>query len=149
MKYWWTQLGELSFIESTLQLEIIILTTTYYPSSSSTTGISNCYAALSLLANGSRLEETCLLGSWHGCPKYDIESAEYADCTQGSNDGFLHKYKDQDLSAYTVVKIQGDNHAGVAHYEPQTFPLKDGEREITLEKQQELTATAVSDFLLP
>jgi len=29
MKYWWTQLGELSFIESTLQLEIIILTTTY------------------------------------------------------------------------------------------------------------------------
>ena len=67
---------------------------------------------------------------------------------QAANDGFLGFYKDQDLSFYTVAKIKGGNHAGVAHYGPQLFPVIDGERTIPLEKQQELTASAAADFIM-
>jgi hypothetical protein len=66
---------------------------------------------------------------------------------QASNDGFRAFYNDQDLSSYSVVKIKGGNHAGVAHYGPQLFPVKDGKREISLEKQQRVTATAMAEFL--
>jgi hypothetical protein len=71
---------------------------------------------------------------------------------QASNDGYLSFYGDEKQrefqEKFTVVRIQGGNHAGVAHYGPQIFPMKDGEREIDLMKQQELTAKAIADFLL-
>lgn len=46
------------------------------------------------------------------------------------------------------VTIEGGNHAGCAHYGPQTFPVKDGIRTVTLEQQQRRTAEATVDFLL-
>ena len=46
------------------------------------------------------------------------------------------------------VTIEGGNHAGCAHYGPQTFPVPDGNRTITLEQQQHRTAEATADFLL-
>lgn len=67
---------------------------------------------------------------------------------QASNDSFRAFYNDQDLASYSVVNIKGGNHAGVAHYGPQLFPVKDGERRISLEKQQEATATAMAEFIL-
>ena len=67
---------------------------------------------------------------------------------QASNDGFRRFYNDQDLiSVVTVAKVQGGNHAGVAYYGPQTFPVQDGERNISLETQQDLTAVAIAEFL--
>mmetsp|Transcript_26664 Transcript_26664/g.63954 ORF Transcript_26664/g.63954 Transcript_26664/m.63954 type:complete len:646 (+) Transcript_26664:175-2112(+) len=46
------------------------------------------------------------------------------------------------------VMIEGGNHSGCAHYGPQTFPVMDGVRTITLEQQQRRTAEATADFLL-
>ena len=46
------------------------------------------------------------------------------------------------------VSIEGGNHSGCAHYGPQTFPLPDGIRSITLEQQQRQMAEATADFLL-
>ena len=68
---------------------------------------------------------------------------------QASEDGFRRFYQnDPDLkSVVTVVKVQGGNHAGVAHYGPQTFPVHDGKRDISLETQQDLTAAAIAKFL--
>lgn len=67
---------------------------------------------------------------------------------QASNDGFRRFYNDQDLiSVVTVAKVQGGNHAGVAYYGPQTFPIRDGQRDISLETQQDLTAVAIAEFL--
>ena len=68
---------------------------------------------------------------------------------QASKDGFRRFYQnDPDLkSVVTVVKVQGGNHAGVAHYGPQTFPVHDGKRDISLETQQDLTAAAIAKFL--
>ena len=50
---------------------------------------------------------------------------------------------------YTIRKtIKGGNHAGCASYGPQTFPLPDGVRTITLEEQQKMTSHLTADFLL-
>lgn len=50
---------------------------------------------------------------------------------------------------YTISKtIVGGNHAGCASYGPQTFPLADGVRTITLEEQQKITTKLTADFLL-
>lgn len=38
-----------------------------------------------------------------------------------------------------LVILRGANHAGFGHYGPQRFPFPDGERKVTLEKQQTLT----------
>ena len=46
------------------------------------------------------------------------------------------------------ITIEGGNHSGCAHYGPQTFPIPDGIRSITLEQQQRLTVEATADFLL-
>ena len=48
---------------------------------------------------------------------------------------------------YKVI-IEGGNHAGCAHYGPQTYPFPDGERTITLEQQQSQTAEMTAKFLL-
>jgi len=49
----------------------------------------------------------------------------------------------------TISKtINGGNHAGCASYGPQTFPLADGVRTITMEEQQKMTAKLTADFLL-
>lgn len=44
--------------------------------------------------------------------------------------------------------IDGGNHAGCASYGPQTFPIADGVRTITLEEQQKKTAALTANFLL-
>jgi len=50
---------------------------------------------------------------------------------------------------YTYTEtIVGGNHAGCAAYGPQTFPIPDGIRTITLEEQQKMTAELTADFLL-
>lgn len=48
---------------------------------------------------------------------------------------------------YTEIVV-GGNHAGCAAYGPQTFPIPDGIRTITLEEQQKMTAELTADFLL-
>ena len=51
--------------------------------------------------------------------------------------------------AYTrIVTIEGGNHAGCAHYGPQTYPLVDGTRKITLEEQQSRMTQLTAKFLL-
>lgn len=47
----------------------------------------------------------------------------------------------------TVVSIEGGNHSGFAHYGPQIFPVKDGDRIITLDEQQTQCANITADFL--
>ena len=50
---------------------------------------------------------------------------------------------------YTIREtIAGGNHAGCASYGPQTSPVPDGVRKITLEEQQKKTAKLTADFLL-
>ena len=52
-------------------------------------------------------------------------------------------------AAYTrVVTIEGGNHAGCAHYGPQTYPIPDGTRKITLDEQQSQMANLTAKFLL-
>jgi hypothetical protein len=48
----------------------------------------------------------------------------------------------------TYVTIEGGNHSGYAHYGPQTFPVRDGTRTITMHEQQQRTAEVTADFLL-
>jgi hypothetical protein len=48
----------------------------------------------------------------------------------------------------TYVTIEGGNHSGYAHYGPQTFPVLDGTRTITMHEQQQRTAEVTADFLL-
>jgi hypothetical protein len=48
----------------------------------------------------------------------------------------------------TFVTIEGGNHSGFAHYGPQTFPIPDGTRTITMYEQQQRTAEVTADFLL-
>lgn len=60
-----------------------------------------------------------------------------ADATSGNEQGHT-----------LYVTIDGGNHAGCAHYGPQTFPMPDGIRTITLEQQQRQTAEATLDFLM-
>ena len=50
---------------------------------------------------------------------------------------------------YTYFEtIDGGNHSGFASYGPQTFPIPDGIRTITLEEQQKRAAELTADFLL-
>ena len=52
-------------------------------------------------------------------------------------------------ASYTYFEtIHGGNHAGCASYGPQTFPIADGVRSITLEEQQRQTAELTAKFLL-
>jgi len=46
------------------------------------------------------------------------------------------------------ITIEGGNHSGCAHYGPQTYPIRDADRTITLEEQQNQTANLTADFLL-
>ena len=46
------------------------------------------------------------------------------------------------------ITIEGGNHSGCAHYGPQTYPIRDTDRTITLEEQQNQTANLRADFLL-
>lgn len=50
-------------------------------------------------------------------------------------------------STTRTLVINGGNHAGFGHYGPQRFPFPDGERTITLDEQQEITATHIASFL--
>jgi pimeloyl-ACP methyl ester carboxylesterase len=67
------------------------------------------------------------------------------------NEGFLSKLPPVDGSGKGKTKqyiIEGGNHAGFAHYGPQLWPVKDGERTITLEEQQNKIVKWTVDFLL-
>jgi hypothetical protein len=46
------------------------------------------------------------------------------------------------------ITIVGGNHSGCAHYGPQIYPVRDGDRTITLDQQQDQTAKLTVDFLL-
>jgi hypothetical protein len=67
-----------------------------------------------------------------------------------SNDGYLflrqtrEKFRSMLPSSTTYHMIEGGNHAGFAHYGPQ---IKDGERTIPLEEQQNSCITTVANFL--
>ena len=43
--------------------------------------------------------------------------------------------------------IDGGNHAGFGHYGPQTFPLADGQRRVSLDRQQRATAQLSAAFV--
>jgi hypothetical protein len=81
---------------------------------------------------------------------------------RGTEDGFRQFYDHQENKSSissssplqyqpydfcTVISISGGNHAGVAHYGPQVFPVRDGIRLISLDQQQEQTASAMGAFL--
>lgn len=79
-----------------------------------------------------------------------------------SNDGFF-KSKTADPASFDSwgvggetnkgrfchVVIQGGNHSGFGDYGPQTFPLADGERTITLHEQHQQIVDDTVKFLLP
>lgn len=44
-------------------------------------------------------------------------------------------------------EIDGGNHSGFVHYGPQTFPKRDGDRTITLDKQQSIAVRETVNFL--
>merc|ERR1712216_801302 len=48
----------------------------------------------------------------------------------------------------TYCDIEGANHAGFGHYGPQTFPVRDGLRTITLDQQQIAVVETTANFLL-
>ena len=57
--------------------------------------------------------------------------------------------RNETAASYTrAVTIEGGNHAGCAHYGPQTYPIIDGVRTITLEEQQSQMANLTAKFLL-
>ena len=75
----------------------------------------------------------------------------------GSEDIFYRQLSEEDRNAFfdklpktrtTFLEIEGGNHSGFAHYGPQTFPLKDGERSITLDEQQDAVVAATTTFLV-
>ena len=75
----------------------------------------------------------------------------------GSEDPSYKQLSEEDRTAFfsklpktrtTFLEIEGGNHSGFAHYGPQTFPLKDGERTITLDEQQDATVAATISFLV-
>lgn len=78
-------------------------------------------------------------------------------CIDASNDGLLagipesFKTKFRETMIHpgctTFVMIQGGNHAGFGNYGPQTWPMADGERTISLETQHEKTVDAIFSFL--
>lgn len=43
--------------------------------------------------------------------------------------------------------VEGGNHSGCGHYGPQVYPVRDGNRSITLDEQQDQTAQLTADFL--
>ena len=47
------------------------------------------------------------------------------------------------------VVIKGGNHSGFADYPRQTFPLPDGERDISLQEQHRQAVQATVEFLMP
>lgn len=65
-----------------------------------------------------------------------ISPPSFADVAAGNNRGHTLR-----------VTIEGGNHAGCAHYGPQTFPTSDGIRTITLEQQQRRMAEETANFL--
>jgi len=74
----------------------------------------------------------------------------------GSEDTYCKKMSTADRHKFeqvlpqnrtTFVQIRGGNHAGFAHYGPQTFPIPDGVRAVTLEEQQDAVAKATAGFL--
>ena len=56
------------------------------------------------------------------------------------------KTSGQGRTIFTV--IAGGNHSGCGHYGPQVYPVRDGNRTITLDEQQDQTAQLTASFLL-
>ena len=75
----------------------------------------------------------------------------------GSEDVFYQQLSDDDRDEFlnrlpktrtTFLEIEGGNHSGFAHYGPQMYPIKDGERSITLDEQQDAIVAATITFLV-
>lgn len=75
----------------------------------------------------------------------------------GSEDVFYQQLSDDDRNEFlnrlpktrtTFLEIEGGNHSGFAHYGPQIHPIKDGERSITLDEQQDAIVAATITFLV-
>ena len=82
----------------------------------------------------------------------------------GSEDVFYQQLSDDDRNEFlnrlpktrtTFLEIEGGNHSGFAHYGPQMIrplwpsnPIKDGERSITLDEQQDAIVAATITFLV-
>ena len=69
----------------------------------------------------------------------------------GTNDGLAGLFrpgKTNDRVSVKKIKIEGGNHAGFAHYGPQTYPTPDGELLIPLDKMQSIAAEETAQFLL-
>jgi hypothetical protein len=71
-------------------------------------------------------------------PKCNAMSSSISDPIPGKNPRGRTLY----------VTIEGANHSGFAHYGPQTYPVRDGTRTITLQEQQRIAAEVTADFLL-
>ncbi|KAL3778172.1 hypothetical protein ACHAWO_000545 [Cyclotella atomus] len=90
-----------------------------------------------LLVNGSN---DAVINAFGGKPAWDDMEAKLPPRADGS------VKPGQGCTIYKT--IQGGNHSGCAHYGPQMYPVRDGDRSITLEQQQEHTAKLSVDFLL-
>jgi predicted alpha/beta-hydrolase family hydrolase len=90
-----------------------------------------------LLVNGSN---DAILNAFGGKPAWDDMEAKLPPRAVGCVE------PGQGCTIYKT--IQGGNHSGCAHYGPQIYPVRDGDRSITLDEQQEHTVKLTADFLL-
>ena len=89
----------------------------------------------------------------------DLERTPHVQalCITASKDGFKGNSMGRGLPSFDSwagvdrlqhVEIQGGNHGGFGDYPPQTFPRKDGIREIPLAEQHKQIVQATAKFLL-
>jgi len=62
--------------------------------------------------------------------------------------GDVSKGRTTDQGCTFYATIEGGNHSGCAHYGPQIYPVRDGDRTITLDEQQDQMADLTVSFLL-
>ncbi|CAJ1965055.1 unnamed protein product [Cylindrotheca closterium] len=66
----------------------------------------------------------------------DAQKTDFRDCLPPTAAGSEKKTKTT-KGRTTYVTVEGGNHAGFAHYGPQTYPKQDGERTLSIDEQQE------------
>lgn len=118
------------------------------------------YAASYLALEFPGISKLVLWGSWFGT--HLKESNLSVLLINASNDGvikkiapdndtFLSNLRPTDGSDKGQTKeciIEGGNHAGFGHYGPQDWPVKDGDRTVTLDYQQKKIVEFTAAFLL-
>ena len=103
--------------------------------------------ALNAAASMDSIHNIILCGVGRDAMKVQDISSKQVLVLNGSNDPFVNDCTQEQKEAFrnclppkatTFVTIPGGNHAGFAHYGPQTYPKQDGKRTISIEEQQEI-----------